>query len=238
MSALRHAAMIPSSLKPTSRLRILITAGPTRERIDPIRFISNYSTGTMGYDLAEEASKRGHTVVLVSGPTNLRPPRRVRLISVESALDMDRAVLRNFRAADALIMAAAVCDWRPARISKKKVKRQKTAQGRPSCSKSPFILRLAGNPDIIYKAARRKGRRVVVGFALETEDMLRNAMRKLKEKNLDLIVANKVTKKRDVFGDLKTDVLLIGKDRATKQLRHSSKRKVAKAIIDKVEGLC
>src|SRR3989338_9842345 len=103
------------------RLKIIVTAGPTREKLDPVRFISNYSTGTMGYEIAREAAERGHSVILVSGPASLPVPKGVRAISVESALDMTRAILKDFGSADAVIMAAAVCDWRPARLSRKKI---------------------------------------------------------------------------------------------------------------------
>jgi phosphopantothenoylcysteine decarboxylase/phosphopantothenate--cysteine ligase len=203
---------------------VLVTAGPTREKIDPIRFISNYSQGNFGYELAREARRRGLTVTLVSGPTYLKIPRGIRLIKIESADDMRRAVTREFKKHDCLIMAAAVSDWRVRRQSTKKMKK---------CG-SEKTLELTENPDILKELSGKKGDRVLVGFALETEKLEKNAIKKLKEKNLDIIIANRLTQKAKVFGDNKTDILMIDRFGHKRALRHKSKRELAEIILDKV----
>ena len=179
--------------------RILVTAGPTREKIDPVRFISNYSTGSFGYKIAEAAHRKKHHVTLVSGPTCLKAPRGVRIIMVESAREMRAAVLREFKKSDCLIMAAAVSDWRVKEEKRAKIKKLKAMR----------TLKLVENPDILREAAARKGNRVVVGFVLETENLEKNAVKKLKAKSLDLIVANRLTHDKNVFSDNKTSVLIV-----------------------------
>ncbi len=162
--------------------KVVITAGPTREALDPVRFLTNASSGRMGYALANEAAKRGARVILISGPTALTPPRKTRFVPVLSARDMLRAALRHARGADLIVGAAAVADWRPERPSAHKLKKN----GRAAMS-----LRLVPNPDILKTLARRrKGRARLVGFALETQNLVPRAARKLKDKSLDLIVAN------------------------------------------------
>jgi len=162
-------------------VRFLVTAGPTREWIDPIRYISNTSSGRMGYEVARQALRRNHTVVLISGPTNLRPPRGVLTVPVETALQMRSAVLCHLPEADALVMTAAVADFRPARKSSRKIKR-----------KSSLTLKLLPNPDILADAATiKRPHQLFVGFALEDSiDATENALRKLKAKHLDLVVLN------------------------------------------------
>ena len=214
--------------KRSRQLKILITAGPTRERIDPVRFISNYSTGRMGYEVASMAAARSHSVVLVSGPGCLEKPRGIKTISVESALDMRAAVLREFRSCDALVMTAAVCDFRPKVEAKKKIKKFPSAK----------IIKLVENPDILLEAGRRKGKRIAAGFALETESLEENARKKLKEKGLDFIVANRISKGARIFGDTRADYLIIDKFGRIENFRRYSKKGLAGAIIDKVEGLC
>jgi phosphopantothenoylcysteine decarboxylase/phosphopantothenate--cysteine ligase len=208
--------------------RILITAGPTREKIDPIRFISNYSTGAFGYHIAREAARRGHAVTLVSGPTALKAPAQVRFLPVESAAEMKRAVLKEFKKADCVIMAAAVSDWRLFRIASSKIKRR---------SHKSVILELVRNPDILGEMSAKKGARVLVGFALETDDLEENALQKLKEKNLDLIVANKTSLNKAAFGDNKTDILMIDRDGRKERFRGKSKKELAKIILDKASSL-
>ena len=179
--------------------RILVTAGPTREKIDPVRFISNYSTGSFGYKIAEAAHRKKHHVTLVSGPTCLKAPRGVRIIMVESAREMRAAVLREFKKSDCLIMAAAVSDWRVKEEKRAKIKKLKAMR----------TLKLVENPDILREAAARKGNRVVVGFVLETENLEKNAVKKLKAKSLDLIVAKRLTHDKNVLSDNKTSVLIV-----------------------------
>ena len=208
------------------KISILITAGPTRERIDPVRFISNYSTGTFGYELAREAARRRADVVLISGPVDLEPLKGVKLVRCESAADMRRAVLKEFKKADAVIMASAVSDWRVKTAAKKLKKRQ----GRQ-------FLELIENPDILKEVGRIKGKRLTVGFALETENLEKNAVKKLREKNLDLIVANRLTKNKNVFGCGVFDLLLIDKSGNKVKIRRKTKKEAAKIILDKLFSL-
>ena len=164
-------------------MRFLITAGGTREYIDPVRFISNASSGRMGYALATAALKAGHDVTLVSAPTALRPPAGAKLIAVESAREMFAAVKEHFARCDCLIMAAAVADFTPAKPSKTKIKKE-AGGPRPT-------LQLKPTPDILRWAGRHKSAsQVVVGFALEDRDLRANAERKMRDKRLDMIVAN------------------------------------------------
>jgi len=161
-------------------MNILITAGPTREFLDDVRFLSNASSGKTGYALAEFFSCSGDDVVLISGPTSLEPPPGCAFVTIQSALEMQERVLSKFDWCECLIMAAAVCDYRPAeRIAGKEKK-----------TGSEKLLRLVPNPDILLEAGRRKGGRILVGFSLETESMIPRAAAKLSMKNLDYIVAN------------------------------------------------
>ena len=201
---------------------ILITAGPTREKIDPVRFISNYSTGTFGYEIAQEAKRRGLSVTLVSGPTLLEAPRGVKLISVESARDMRRAVLASLGKADCVIMTAAVADWRCRYSVKRKMKK--------NAAKS---IELIENTDILAEIGRLKKEKISVGFALETENLENNALKKLKDKNLDLIVANRLTPKRNIFGDKTLDVVTIDRFGNREKIFNKTKSKLAKIILDK-----
>ncbi len=169
-----------------SGMRVLISAGPTWEMIDPVRFLSNRSSGALGYALARVAQQRGAIVTLVSGPTALRPPARVRTIAVRSALDMHRACVREAKRADLIIMAAAVADYRPVRMRRHKLKKDTIAAPQ-------WSLELVRNPDILADLCRRRrGTQRIVGFALESKDLLRQARAKLQRKGCDLIVANAV----------------------------------------------
>ena len=207
--------------------RILITAGPTRERIDPIRFISNYSTGTFGYEIAKEAKRRGHAVTLVSGPTALKAPKGIRFIRVESAMDMRSAVLREAPRSGSVIMAAAISDWRPASVATRKIKK----------GSKRMTLELVRNPDIIAELGRKKGPRALVGFALETEDIERNALRKLKAKNLDFIVASRRGPGSPAFGGGKMKILVMDRFGLKEKITGKTKRELAKIILDKLEAV-
>jgi phosphopantothenoylcysteine decarboxylase / phosphopantothenate---cysteine ligase len=170
--------------------RIVVTAGPTREKIDPVRFISNYSSGRMGYAIAAEAVTRGAEVVLISGPTSLSTPAGVRRIDVESADELQKQVTKNAMKKDILIMTAAVADYRPAKVSKAKIPHGTLEQ-----------IELKPNPDILREIGKSKARpRLVVGFALEVGSSKENALGKLKEKNLDMIVMNDPTEPGIGFG--------------------------------------
>jgi phosphopantothenoylcysteine decarboxylase/phosphopantothenate--cysteine ligase len=204
--------------------RILIAAGPTRERIDPVRFISNYSTGTFGYELAAEALRRRARVTLVSGPTHLKAPSGAKLISVESALEMRKAVLSELSKADYIIMAAAVSDWRLAKVPSRKIKR----------SSGKIALELMENPDMLSEVCDRKAGRVVAGFALETEDLEKNAIKKLLGKNADIIVANALKRRLNVFGNNNIDVLIIDRLGNKLAVRNRPKKDLAKIILDKI----
>ncbi len=203
---------------------ILIAAGPTREKIDPVRFISNYSTGKFGYALADEAIRRGARVTLVSGPTHLEAPQGVRLICVESAIEMRRAMLSELDRANYVIMSAAVSDWRLKKVSSRKIKR----------SSGKVTLELVENPDILSEICARKAGRVVAGFALETEDLENNALRKLLGKNADIIVANALKRRSAVFGDNNTDIVIMDRLGNKIRVRNRSKAEMAKIILDKI----
>jgi phosphopantothenoylcysteine synthetase/decarboxylase len=162
------------------KLHFLITAGPTREYIDPVRFISNASTGKMGYALTRAAIAAGHKVTLITGPTALRPPKEAKVVNVETGTQMFDVVKRHFPKCNCLIMAAAVADHTPAGKSKTKIKKDA----------APFTLKLKPTPDIAKWAGRNKKNQIVVGFALEDKSIRANAEKKLKDKNLDMIIAN------------------------------------------------
>jgi len=206
-------------------MRILVTAGPTREPLDPVRFLSNRSSGRMGYALAACAAARGHRVTLVSGPVSLPPPPGVTLCAVGTAQEMLEAVVRELRACDALVMAAAVCDWRPATVSRSKLKK------RAGLSELP----LAPTPDILAHVRPRKGRRIFVGFAAETGNPIAGARRKLREKGLDLIVANDVSQADSGFEVDTIRAVLVRPAAAPRKLPLLSKREAADRVLDWIE---
>jgi len=207
-------------------MRILVTAGPTIEPIDPVRFISNRSSGKMGYAVAEICRRRGHKVVLVSGPVSIRPPRGVRTIQIDSAAEMLIAVRKMIPWCDVLIMAAAVADFRPKNVSKQKVKKRK----------APRILLLEKTVDILKSVRLLKKHRTYVGFAAETENLLREAKRKLLEKGVDLIVANDVSKKDSGFGTETNRVTFLTANGDVKQFPLLKKTDVAAGILDWIEA--
>jgi len=209
------------------RETVLVTAGPTLEDLDPVRFVSNRSTGTMGYRLAEAARDRGARVVLVSGPTALPAPAGVTFESVRSAVEMKAAVDRHAGQATVVIAAAAVSDYRPAEPSHSKLKKTDAA----------LRLDLVRTPDILKSLGGAKGRRLLVGFAAETEDVLANARKKLEAKNLDLIVANDVTAAGAGFGGETNAVVLLRRDGQRRDVPLASKREVAERILDEVIAL-
>ncbi len=207
--------------------KILITAGPTREKIDPVRFISNYSSGKMGYCLAEEALQRGGNVILISGPTSLIPPSKVEFIEVSDALHMKDEVSRNFQSVDIVIMAAAIVDYRPLKFSSSKIKKEKDI----------INLKLIQNPDILAELGQKKQKKILVGFAAESENLLENAKQKLKEKNLDLIVVNDVSGKKIGFGSDYNQVILIDRKGQIEKTKILTKREISRLIFDKIERL-
>jgi len=206
---------------------VLVTAGPTVEDIDPVRFVSNRSSGKMGYRLAEAARDRGAKVVLVSGPTSLQEPHGVEVVSVRSAQDMQRAVADRVGPATVVIAAAAVSDYRPAGASDSKIKK----------TDGPVRLDLVRTPDILKGLGEAKGARLLVGFAAETEDLVGNARKKLEAKNLDLVVANDVTAPGAGFGGETNAVVLLRRDGGRVDVPLGSKREVAERILDEVRAL-
>jgi len=217
-------------LQPTNDLAgevVIVTAGPTHEPIDPVRYLTNRSSGKMGYALAQEASDRGAQTILVSGPTALTAPRGVEMIQVETALQMSAAVLGHLPKATVVIKAAAVSDYRLSKPSTSKLKKSETSH----------TLELVPNPDILKEIGAQKGARIVVGFAAETGDLLRQAERKLKEKNLDLIVANDVTWEGAGFSHDTNHVIMIDLYGEIEEVPLSPKRQVARRILDRVVHL-
>lgn len=212
--------------KDLQNLSFLVTAGCTQEPIDPIRFISNYSSGKMGYAIAEEANRRGGKVVLVSGPTSISPPFNVKTIYVKTAEEMRREVLRNFKKSDVVIMAAAVVDFRPKNVSYSKIKK-----------KEFFTLELEKTPDILLELGKLKNDKILVGFSAETENLIENAKRKLQEKNLDFIVANDITKKGSRMGDDTNIVKIIHRDGSILSYPKMHKKEVAEKILDQVKKI-
>ena len=203
---------------------VFITAGPTREPMDPVRYISNHSSGKMGYAIAEAAVEAGAIVKLISGPVNLPPPARIERISVESAEDMLDASLTNIEDCDIFIAAAAVADYRPTAISEHKIKKG---------NEEIMELHLVKNPDIVATVAGLTNKPYTVGFAAETQDLLNYARGKLERKNLDLIVANDVSRSDIGFNSDENAVTLISTDQA-ETLPQTSKRQLAVQLIAKI----
>ena len=206
-------------------LRLLVSAGPTREYLDPVRFLSNPSSGRMGYAVAEAARDRGAEVVLVSGPTCLKAPWGVEVVRVESALEMRQAILERYPWAKAVVMAAAVADYRPAEVLKDKEPKAEAEK----------TVRLVPNPDILKELGERKEGRVLVGFAMETASGLERAQEKLRRKNLDLIALNWVNREGVGFGSPENEVVLIARDGRVLELPRMEKRQVAHRILDLVK---
>ena len=209
----------------TGSLRILISSGPTREAIDPVRFISNYSTGYMGAQLAREALARGHQVTVVSGPAQEPLPSGASVVPVESAQQMEQALRRHAPGSDVVIMAAAVSDFRLRRRAGSKLPRR----GR-------LTLALEATPDLIGRLPRRPGQ-VRVGFAVESKPVLERAARKLRRKRLDLLVAQHLEESGMPFGQRAVRAWLLAPHQRPASLGTRSKSRVARALLDKIEGL-
>lgn len=207
-------------MSPWKPRRVVVTAGPTREAVDPVRYLSNESSGRMGFEIAKAAARQGDRVTLVAGPVCLETPEGVRRVDVVSARDMLEATREAFRKADVLIMAAAVADWRPRR--KKAGKWRKKDDG----SEVAF-LELVRNPDILATVAKRKGSRLAVGFALETGDGLRRARRKLQKKGVDYVVLND----ESVLGSNRTTATILGADGSRRELADVTKSALARTLV-------
>jgi phosphopantothenoylcysteine decarboxylase/phosphopantothenate--cysteine ligase len=207
-----------------SSRKLVVTAGGTREPIDPVRYVSNYSSGKMGYAVAEAARDRGAEVVLVSAPTALAPPYGVRLVPVQQAAEMRHAVVGECRDAQALVMAAAVADYRPAATAEQKMKRRAKT----------LSLELTRTPDILAEAGKGFIR---VGFAAESEDLVANARRKLESKGLDLMVANDITGPESAFDADTNRVVILDRAGGEEHLPVMTKYEVAQRILDRVVEL-
>ncbi len=204
--------------------KVLVTAGPTREFIDPVRYITNRSSGKMGYAVARVGRRRGAEVCLISGPTALRPPPGVRLLNVMSARQMYDVSMREAVKADIIIKASAVADYRPITEVAQKIKK----------GSDKLSIELTENPDILAQMGKRKKDQILVGFAAETSDLVRHADKKLREKNLDLIVANDVTRPGAGFDSDTNIVIIIDKHGRKAEWPRMSKLEVADKLFDRI----
>jgi phosphopantothenoylcysteine decarboxylase/phosphopantothenate--cysteine ligase len=208
--------------------KILVTGGPTQEPMDPVRFVTNRSSGKMGYALAKVAKRRGAEVILISGPTSLSLPRRdIHYVPVRTAEEMRQAVFAHLEGSSVVIKAAAVSDYRPKVVSEKKMKK-----GDPE-----HLLALEKTKDILEELGKKKGNRILVGFAAETEDLVAHAQKKLQEKNLDLIVVNDVTQPGAGFGSDTNEVKILSASGQKKDLPLATKEEISGAILDHVVAL-
>ncbi|UCG14969.1 MAG: bifunctional phosphopantothenoylcysteine decarboxylase/phosphopantothenate--cysteine ligase CoaBC [Deltaproteobacteria bacterium] len=207
--------------------RVLVTAGPTWERMDPVRHLTNPSSGKMGYSLARAAQRLGAEVTLIAGPTSLPPPSGVRLIQVHTARQMYNAVVEEFAQVDVVVMAAAVSDYRPKAVAKEKMKKVG----------DHHVLELERTEDILLRLGELKDGQILVGFAAETEDMLRNAKEKLHQKNLDLIVANDLKAADAGFASDTNQVTILWPNDDTETLPLADKEVIARQIWKRVEKL-
>ena len=217
---------------------IIVTAGPTVESIDPMRYITNRSTGKMGYSIAKEAIERGADVTLITGPTNLTPPQNLKkLVKIESAKDMYEAVLANLDENDVVIKSAAVADYKPKNYSNKKIKKSDDDLVIEEYSDTVIGLEIDRNKDIAQEIGKIKNNKILVGFAAETNDLIENASLKIKKKNLDFIVANDLTKEGAGFGVDTNIVKIIDKEGNITEYPKMKKEEVANIILDKIKEL-
>ncbi len=221
--------ILSRSYKDLRGKNILITAGPTYEALDPVRFIGNRSSGKMGFALAQAAATRGATVTLIAGPVHLETPKDVTRINVESADQMYKAVVKHRKSQHAIIMAAAVADYTPAQVAPIKIKKEDMTQG--------WYSPLTKTPDILQSLGDKKGNTCLVGFALETNNDIANAKAKLKRKNLDFIVLNNALEKGAGFGIDTNIVKIISRNGKVEQLPKLSKLEVANIILDRIQTL-
>ena len=200
-------------------MTFLITAGPTREPIDPVRYISNRSSGKMGYAIAEAALEVGHEVILISGPVNLAPPRKAKFISVSTSDEMFEAVQRHADESDVCVLCAAVADYKPAYVSPVKIKKRN----------AEFLLELIPTRDILQSLGRQRARKfLLVGFAAETDHLEANATKKLREKNCDIIVANDA---RIAMESDENEFLILFRDGETKKISRAPKKILARELV-------
>lgn len=207
-------------------LKILVTAGPTQEPLDTVRFISNPSSGKMGYAIAEQARLRGAKVTLVSGPTHLTAPSGVRFVPCVQAKDMQARVMENFPACDVLVMTAAVGDFAPEKVEKEKIKKS---------GDTPLVLKLSPTPDILLEVGRIKSHQLLVGFAAESENILESARDKLQRKKLDMIVANDISAPGIGFQSDANQVTLIDRLGKEESFPRMSKKAIADILLDRIK---
>jgi phosphopantothenoylcysteine decarboxylase / phosphopantothenate---cysteine ligase len=217
---------VKSINRPARYKRLLITAGPTREMLDPVRFLSNLSTGEMGYTLARVAKAKGYKVTLISGPTMLKPPAGIRFLSITSARELQKICAREFPKQDALVMTAAVCDFTARKMSRQKILRTRTHR-----------LHLTQTPDIVQGLAKGKGEKVVIGFCLETSNWIRNARNKIVRKNLDGIVANYYTAGHNPFGKRRINTAFLDSSGRAVLFKRQSKAKIAVNLLCWMESM-
>ncbi|AKP65902.1 phosphopantothenoylcysteine decarboxylase [Levilactobacillus koreensis] len=210
--------------------RVLVTAGGTRERLDPVRFLTNDSSGKMGYAVAAAAQQAGATVTLITAPTKLTAPAGVTVVPIQSTTDLAQAVLERFPANDALVMAAAVADFQPVAVADQKIKK--------TPANDEFILKLKKTPDILKAVAKiKRADQVTVGFAAETQNVLANGEKKLQSKHLDMLVANDVSRADIGFNGDENQVTFILPNGVTDQTPKTSKKVIARVLVDRVAQL-
>ena len=202
-------------------MRLLITAGPTREAIDPVRYLSNRSSGKMGYAIAEATLEAGHEVVLISGPVHLDPPRGAHFISILTADEMHDAVHRYVRDCDILVMCAAVADYKPAKVSPQKIKKHE----------ENLALELIPTRDILSSLPKKDRQFLVVGFAAETNDVEESAKKKLRAKNCDLIVANDVSRADSGMESDENEVTVLFRSGERQKISRASKKIIARELV-------
>ena len=202
-------------------MRFVVTGGPTREEIDPVRFVSNRSSGKMGYAIAEAALAAGHEVILISGPARIAPPPRAKFISITTSDELYDAVHRAVRGCDVLVMCAAVSDYKPAATATRKMKKRK----------SPFALKLIPTRDILASLPKENRRYLVVGFAAETHDLKINAQKKLRAKNCDIIVANDVSRTDSGMESDENEVVIFSRSGESEKISRASKQVIGRELV-------
>ncbi len=218
---LKHEVNVAQDLKGK---KVLITAGPTIEEIDPVRYLTNHSSGKMGYALAKDAAVRGADVTLISGPTCLPVPDNVSLVNIRSARQLQREVEDRFGQSQIVIMSAAVSDYHFKQVAAQKIKKDG----------HDIVLELAENPDILAELGQKKKNQLLVGFAAETENLVENGTKKLKQKNLDMLVLNDVSRKDIGFNSEDNEVRLLRPQQTPKLIHKTSKAKIAREILDEL----
>lgn len=210
-----------------THMHVLITAGPTQEPLDPVRFLTNYSTGNMGYAAGKRAVRLGHSVTLISGPVSLKACPGARMVYVQTAREMFIAIKKYIKHADCLIMTAAVADFSPVKYSSSKIKRDKGLTR----------IDLRKTQDILTWAGRHKGRCVLVGFCMETHALERRARAKMLAKNADMMAANQISPVLSPFGRSRTNILLLAPGKAKRWLRDVTKATVARIVLDNIQEI-